>query len=41
MIGYRPADHPDAETAAMETDGGAVVRSCRYTWQRPALLAGT
>jgi len=26
-------------TATMETHGGAAVRSCRYTWQRPSLLA--
>jgi len=24
--------------STMETHGGAVVRSCRYTWSRPALL---
>jgi ribosomal protein S18 acetylase RimI-like enzyme len=25
----------NAETSTMETHGGAVVRSCRYTWPRP------
>ena len=25
--------------STMETHGGAIVRSCRYTWPRPALLA--
>lgn len=29
----------NAETSAMETHGGAVVRSCRYVWPRPAALA--
>jgi ribosomal protein S18 acetylase RimI-like enzyme len=29
----------NAEVATMETHGGAVVQSCRYTWSRPALLA--
>jgi ribosomal protein S18 acetylase RimI-like enzyme len=29
----------NAETAAMETHGGAKVRSCRYVWPRPELLA--
>jgi GNAT superfamily N-acetyltransferase len=26
-------------TATMETHGGAMVRSCRYTWSRPSLLS--
>lgn len=29
----------NAETSTMETHGGALVRSCRYTWRRPALLS--
>lgn len=29
-----------AEVATMETHGGAVVRSCRYVWPRPHVLAG-
>jgi ribosomal protein S18 acetylase RimI-like enzyme len=28
----------NAEVSTMETHGGARVRSCRYTWSRPALL---
>jgi ribosomal protein S18 acetylase RimI-like enzyme len=30
----------NAEVSTMETHGGAIVRSCRYTWPRPALLSG-
>ena len=30
----------DAGVSIMETHGGAVVRSCRYHWRRPELLAG-
>ena len=30
----------NAATFANETHGGAMVRSCRYVWSRPALLAG-
>ena len=30
----------DAGVSTMETHGGAIVRSCRYTWADPALLAG-
>src|SRR5262245_42970987 len=29
----------NAGVSTMETHGGALVRSCRYTWPRPALLA--
>jgi ribosomal protein S18 acetylase RimI-like enzyme len=29
-----------AEIATMETNGGNIVRSCRYTWSRPAALSG-
>jgi ribosomal protein S18 acetylase RimI-like enzyme len=28
----------NAGVSTMETNGGALVRSCRYTWSRPALL---
>lgn len=28
-----------AEVSTMETHGGALVRSCRYTWTRPELLS--
>ncbi len=28
-----------AEVSTMETHGGALVRSCRYVWSRPELLA--
>ena len=28
-----------AEVSTMETHGGAVVRSCRYAWERPARLS--
>jgi ribosomal protein S18 acetylase RimI-like enzyme len=31
----------NAGVSVMETHGGAVVRSCRYTWPRSELLAGT
>lgn len=30
----------NAGVSTMETHGGALVRSCRYTWPRPALLSG-
>ncbi len=30
----------NAGVSTMETHGGAVVRSCRYTWARPGLLSG-
>jgi len=30
----------DAGVATMETHGGAIVRSCRYTWPDAALLSG-
>jgi ribosomal protein S18 acetylase RimI-like enzyme len=30
----------DAGVSIMETHGGAVVRSCRYTWSGPELLSG-
>jgi ribosomal protein S18 acetylase RimI-like enzyme len=29
----------NAETSSMETHGGAIVRSCRYTWPRPQGLS--
>jgi ribosomal protein S18 acetylase RimI-like enzyme len=30
----------NAGVSTTETHGGAMVRSCRYTWPRPALLSG-
>ena len=30
----------NAGVATMETHGGAIVRSCRYVWRRPAALSG-
>jgi ribosomal protein S18 acetylase RimI-like enzyme len=30
----------DEGASTMETHGGAIVRSCRYSWRRPALLSG-
>jgi ribosomal protein S18 acetylase RimI-like enzyme len=30
-----------AEITTMETHGGAIVRSCRYTWPRPEVLVAT
>lgn len=35
---YERIGGENAGVSTMETDGGAVVRSCRYTWPRPALL---
>ena len=29
----------NAGVSTLETHGGAIVRSCRYTWSRPALLS--
>jgi len=30
----------NSEVATMETHGGAIVRSCRYTWPNPEALSG-
>lgn len=35
---YERLGAQNAGVSTMETHGGAVVRSCRYTWSRPALL---
>jgi ribosomal protein S18 acetylase RimI-like enzyme len=35
---YESIGGRNAETSTMETHGGAVVRSCRYTWPRPSAL---
>lgn len=35
---YERLGGSSAEVSTMETHGGAVVRSCRYTWPRPAAL---
>jgi len=36
---YERLGAQNAGVATMETHGGAVVRSCRYTWSRPELLS--
>jgi ribosomal protein S18 acetylase RimI-like enzyme len=36
---YERMDGVNAGVSTMETHGGAMVRSCRYTWTRPALLS--
>jgi ribosomal protein S18 acetylase RimI-like enzyme len=36
---YEKIGGRNAGVSTMESHGGAVVRSCRYTWPRPALLA--
>lgn len=36
---YERLGAANAEVFTTETHGGAVVRSCRYTWSRPQLLA--
>jgi ribosomal protein S18 acetylase RimI-like enzyme len=36
---YERLGAQNAGVSTMETHGGAVVRSCRYTWSRPALLS--
>ncbi len=36
---YERLGAQNAGASTMETHGGAVVRSCRYTWSRPALLS--
>jgi ribosomal protein S18 acetylase RimI-like enzyme len=36
---YERLGGQNAGVSTMETHGGAVVRSCRYTWPRPALLS--
>jgi hypothetical protein len=35
---YERLGAENAGVSTMETHGGAVVRSCRYTWSRPRLL---
>jgi ribosomal protein S18 acetylase RimI-like enzyme len=35
---YERIGGQNAGVSTMETHGGAVVRSCRYTWPKPALL---
>jgi hypothetical protein len=37
---YERLGGQNAGVSVMETHGGAVVRSCRYYWQRAELLAG-
>ncbi len=36
---YQRLGAENAGVSTMETHGGAVVRSCRYTWRRPELLS--
>lgn len=36
---YERLGGQNSGVSTMETHGGAIVRSCRYTWSRPALLA--
>ena len=36
---YERIGGENAGVSTMETHGGALVRSCRYTWSRPALLS--
>lgn len=36
---YETVGGRNAEVSTMETHGGAIVRSCRYVWSRPALLS--
>jgi ribosomal protein S18 acetylase RimI-like enzyme len=36
---YERLGGQNAGVSCVETHGGAVVRSCRYTWSRPALLS--
>jgi ribosomal protein S18 acetylase RimI-like enzyme len=36
---YERIGGENAGVSTMETHGGAMVRSCRYTWSRPALLS--
>jgi ribosomal protein S18 acetylase RimI-like enzyme len=37
---YERIGGENAGVSTMETHGGAIVRSCRYTWSRPASLSG-
>lgn len=38
---YESLGGRSAEVSTMETHGGARVRSCRYVWERPGLLAAS
>jgi GNAT superfamily N-acetyltransferase len=38
---YERLGAENAEVTTMETHGGALVRSCRYTWPRAEMLAAT